>query len=255
MSLIDKQLETIKSASGYQFSATKLDKLGAMQYTLATVVVDVSYSVEGFKDQLEECLKKVFLGMDNCPQSDNLMFRVVSFNNSVKELHGFKLLPDIKEDDYTGVLNCGGTTSLFDAMDDSIQATSTYGQNLISNDYSANGIIVVITDGQNNTGSIRNSDIIKRSLEQARRSECLQSLTVILVGVTNDDDDDGNNLDMYLTDVKDGAGCDQYIGLGKVTPKKIAKLAKFISHSVSSTSSALASGTQSKPLDTSSYNF
>lgn len=250
MSFLSKNLEQLQAASGYNFSATKIEDLGAMEYTLATVVVDVSGSVSGFLTQLNDCLKTVFKAMQKSPRADNLMYRVVSFDDMVEEKHGFKLLNTINEADYDNLLQIGGMTALFEAMDESIQATATYGQQLTKQNYLANGIVVVITDGANNRGTIHDPAVIKKSIENARKSEVLESLLVILVGVTTDDD---NNLDFYLKDVKDNAGVDQYISIGNATPQKLAKLAEFVSKSISSTSSSLGTGKSSSPLTNFSF--
>lgn len=251
MSLLSKNLEQLKAASGYKFSATKIDDLGAAEYTLATLVVDTSGSVSGFLPQLEQMLKTVFKAMQKSPRSDNLMYRVVSFDDTLHEHHGFKLLNNINEKDYDNLLQIGGMTALFESMDEAIQATATYGKQLISQDFIVNGIVVVVTDGQNNRGTIHDAALVKKSLENARKSECLESLLVVLVGVTNDD----TSLDAYLKIVKDDAGCDSYVSIGTATPGKIAKLAQFISQSISSTSSSLGTGNPSQPLNPSQFNF
>lgn len=256
MSLLSKNLEQLKAASGYKFSATKMDDLEAASYTLATLVVDTSGSVQDYLAELEKMVKTVFEAMHESPQVDNLMFRVVHFDDQLYEVHGFKLLKNIQATDYDGVLKIGGMTALLETMDEGVQATATYGKQLVAKDYKANGIVVVVTDGQNNRGTIHDPAVVKKSIENARKSECLESLLVILVGVTTlDDDDDSKNLDYYLKDIKDNAGCDQYVSLGKATPKKIAKLAKFISQSISSTSSSLGTGKPSQPLNPSQFNF
>lgn len=251
MSLLSKNLETLKAASGYNFSATKIDDLGNQAYTLASLVIDVSGSVTGYLPQLEQMLKTVFKAMAKSPQQDALMYRVVSFDDTLDEKHGFKLLGNIQESDYDGILSIGGMTALFEAMDEAIQATATYGKQLTEQDFTVNGIVVVVTDGQNNRGTIHDAAIVKKSLEKARQSECLESILVILVGVTGDD----TQLDFYLKDVKDNAGCDQYVSIGTATPGKIAKLAQFVSQSISSTSSSLGTGAASQPLPTSQFNF
>lgn len=251
MSLLSKNLEQLKAASGYNFSATKIGDLGAAEYTLATLVVDTSGSVSGFLPQLEQMLKTVFNAMKKSPRADNLMFRVVSFDDKLQEHHGFKLLSTSQEKDYDGMLKIGGMTALFESMDEAIQATATYGKQLVGQDFTVNGIVVVVTDGQNNRGTIHDPAVVRKSLEAARKSECLESLLVILVGVTNDD----TNLDFYLNDVKDNAGVDQYVSIGTATPGKIAKLAKFVSQSISSTSSSLGTGKPSQPLNPSQFNF
>jgi hypothetical protein len=243
-SLKNQDLETLQAGSHYSFSATKMEKLLSSKYTLATIIMDASSSVMDFAAQLESALKTVYNACKRSDYKDTLMLRVTQFNDSLQELQGFKLLSDIKEDDFTGMLNIGGSTALYDALDEGVEATAVYGAQLISQDYKANAIIVLVTDGQNNTGRIQDPTQIKKAVLKARKAENLESILIILVGVTNDD----NNLDTYLTTVKDGAGVDQYISIGKATPGKIAKLAEFVSQSITSTSAALGSGGPSQPL-------
>lgn len=251
MSLLDMDLENLVAGSGYQFSATPIDKLGSVEYTLVTIVVDASGSVTPFAKQLEACLKTVYKACDKSPRREFLLLRVVQFSETLREIHGFKLLGSIKEDDYTNALNIGGSTALFDASDEAINATSTYGSMLIKQDFSCNAIVVVITDGENNRGSIMSAAPVKRAISTARRAENLESLTTILVGVTNDD----VNLNSYLTNFRDEGGFDSYVSIGTATPGKIAKLAQFISQSISSTSAALGTGAASTPLNPSSFKF
>lgn len=257
MSLLSKNLENLNAGSGYKFSATKIKDLGAAEYTLATIVIDASSSVEGFAVQLEQMVKTIYKACDKSPRKDNLMLRLTQFANGLTELHGFKLLNTIQEKDYDNVIQLGGCTALFDAMDEALQATGTYGKQLTSQDFLVNAIVAVVTDGENNAGNINtgnliaDANIVKKTLQAVRRSENLESILLILVGVTNDD----VNLNMYLQTVKDDAGCDQYISIGRATPGKIAKLAEFVSQSISSTSSALGSGKASVPLNPSNFKF
>ena len=256
MSLLSKNLQQLNAGSGYKFSATKINDLGAAEYTLVTIVVDTSSSVMGFAAQLEQALKTVAKACDKSPRRDNLLLRVVQFSSTVLELHGFKLFSSIQDKDYDNILQLGGSTALFDACDDAIQATGTYGKQLTSQDFLVNGIVVVITDGENCAGSINSGDIalysavVKKSLLAVRRSENLESLSFILIGVTGD-----VNLNTYLQTVKDEGGFDSYISIGTASPGKIAKLAQFVSQSISSTSSALGSGKASTPLAPSQFKF
>lgn len=249
MSLMKTDLETITAGSNYKFSATKIDKLGAAEYTLATIVEDSSGSVSGFAAALETAIKTVYKAMAKSPRKDNLLLRLTEFSDDLRECHGFKLLNTIKESDYDNVLNIGGNTALFDAVDEAIQATSTYGKQLTSQNFLVNAIIVAITDGQNNAGNIFDAAKIKQSIEEARKSENLESITLILVGVTNDN----NTLDAYLQKFVTDAGITQYVSIGTATPGKIAKLAAFVSQSISSTSAALGSGGASQPIN--SFTF
>lgn len=251
MSLLNKNLDNLNSASGYKFSATKIKDLGASEYTLATIVVDASGSVYAFAQQLEDTIKSIFKACSKSPRKDNLMLRLTQFQSIVTELHGFKLLNTIDENDYKGILNIGGNTALLDATDESINAIGTYGKQLTAQEFLVNGIVFVVTDGENNSGSIMVPDRIKKSRELIKKSESLESLTVVLVGVTNDDD----NLNTYLQTLKDEGGFDQYVSIGKATPGRLAKLAEFVSQSISSTSSSLGTGQPSTPVNPSGFTF
>lgn len=249
MSMLDKDLEQLQAGSNYKFSATKIDKLGASEYTLATIVQDASGSVESWGPQLEQAIKTIVKACEKSPRRDNLMLRLTQFNDRLTELHGFKLFGSIKESDYDGILSLGGSTALFDALDESIQATATYAKQLKLQQFLCNAIVVVVTDGQNNSGNIMDPADIKKSLDAARKNEDMESILLILVGVTGND----TTLDVYLQDVKDKAGVTQYVSIGKATPQKLAKLAEFVSQSISSTSSALGTGAASQPIQ--SFTF
>lgn len=251
MSLLSTNLENLNAGSGYKFSATKIKDLGAAEYTLATIVVDASSSVEPFAAQLEQALKTIFKACEKSPRKDNLMLRLTQFSSRLTELHGFKLLGGVQEKDYDNVLQLGGSTALFDAVDEALQATGTYGKQLTSQDFLVNSIVVVVTDGENNCGSIMDPAQIKKTLLNIRRSENLESVLLILVGVTNDD----VSLNTYLQSVKDDGGFDQYVSIGRATPGRIAKLAEFVSQSISSTSSALGTGAPSTPLNPTGFKF
>lgn len=242
---MDKDLETLKTGSQFVFSATKIDKLGAAEYTLATIVTDVSGSVAGFSAQLENAVKTVVKSCQKSPRSDNLMLRFVTFSHDLNEIHGFKLLNTCQESNYDGTINCGGNTALFGAALESIEATITYGGQLMKQEFLVNGIVVLITDGEENASKGVSTKQIQKAINEVQKAESLESLTVVLVGVTQ-----GNQgLSGYLKDFADQTGITSYIDIGSVSAGKIAKLANFISHSISSTSSALGTGKASQPLD------
>lgn len=257
MGLLNEDLQQLNAGSGYKFSATKVDALGASEYTLASIVMDASTSIMDYAADLEAMLKTILKALDKSPRRDNLMLRLTQFASTVTELHGFKQLGAIKETDYNGILNIGGNTAGFDAMDESIQATATYGKQLMANDFLANGVIFVVFDGQSNVGNINSGDVaadaavIKKVLQTARKAENLESILLILIGITRDN----NGLDFYLQTVKDEGGFDQYVSIGTATPGKLAKLADFVSQSISSTSTALGSGAASTPLPATQFKF
>ena len=68
---------------------------------------------------------------------------------------------------------------------------------------------------------------------------------MILIGVNDSD----QHLKVVLDKFKNDAGFEEYISLGDVSPSKLAKLAKWISQSISSTSQALGTGGPSQNVN------
>ena len=238
--LVDHNLTT----GSYGYSAVHLDELGASEYTLVTIVQDVSGSVGGFKDEMETCLKAIIKSCKYSPRADNLMIRLVGFNTSLNEIHGFKLLDECNEGDYDGILHCSGGTSLFDATENAIAASSSYGQNLTKNGYNVNSIVIILTDGCDNGSSLTEASV-NSALQDAMRAENLESIITILVGVgVGQYPEIGTRLD----DFKTNGGLTAFIDIKNADEKSLAGLADFLSKSISAVSQSLGSGGASTPL-------
>jgi len=242
--LNDDTLEVLKvKGTNFQYSAARLETLGATEYTLVTIITDVSGSVAGFKDDLEKCLKEITMACSKSPRADNLLLRLLTFNSRVDEVHGYKLLMNCNPDDYNGVLRCGGNTALYDASYNGIEAALAYGKTLTDNDFAVNAIIFVMTDGDDNDSTYL-AKHVKESLDKAMKNESLESLVSILIGVNVKDP----HMLQYLEDFKKEAGFTQFVAIDEATKNKLAKLAEFVSKSISSQSQSLGSGGPSKPI-------
>jgi len=247
MPTFDKQGDDLENfgkmpLSHYGFSATKPEFLSASEYTLVTICQDDSSSVYGFRNAMEDTLKAIVEACQKSPRKDNLMIRFCTFNSGFTEVHGFKRLEQIKVDDYDGSLGSGGATALFDAACNSVEASNAYGKALGDNEFDANAIVFFITDGQDNRSKCTPHQV-RDALQTATKQEYLESIVSILIGVNSND-----QLDQYLQVFKDEAGITQYVGIGDASPQKLAKLAEFVSKSVSAQSQALGSGGASKSL-------
>lgn len=242
---MDDTMLMMNTTSNYQFSGVKADELGATEYTLVSIVQDVSGSVEEYKDDMEKCLATVIESCQKSPRVENLMIRLVTFNQDVEEVHGFKLLGTVSSGDYEGILFPDGYTALFDAVHTSVEATGDYGKVLADQDLLVNAIIFIVTDGMNNRGA-RTPASIKKLINKIMRDENLESITVVLIGVGTKQ---YSEVKVYLEEFKNNADINQYVEIDETTPSKLAKLANFISRSVSSTSQALGSGSQSQLLN------
>src|SRR5262249_36365427 len=112
--LNDTQLDQINLPnSHYGYTATRLDELGATEYTIATIVADVSGSTAAFTFDMESAITRIVQACKFSPRADNLLLRLVAFDDSLSELHGFKLLENCHLADYGGSLRSGGRTRPF----------------------------------------------------------------------------------------------------------------------------------------------
>lgn len=239
-------LEQHKTSGHYGFSATKIENLENSEYTLVTVVFDESGSTSTFSKELESCVKEIVKACRQSPRADYLMFRFVTFSTTLAEFHGFKMLEQCNPDDYDGcygVSKTGGSTALYDAAENAIQASQLYAEQLSSNDYNVNSIVFVLTDGDDNESSGTQLSV-KTALENCVTSESMESLISVLVGVNVKT----QHLAKYLDDFYKNAGFTQYIELENANSNTLAKLADFVSRSISSQSQALGSGGPSQSL-------
>lgn len=231
------------ASSHYGYSATRIDDLGATEYTLVSILCDSSGSVAVFQAELEDALAHIVQACRRSPRADNLMLRLVEFSDSMTELHGFKLLQHCHLADYKRVLHLGGCTALYDAAENAVSATVDYGRQLGQNDFSANGIVFVLTDGMDNQSKL-SAKGVKQALAQAVREEALESLVSILIGVNVQDP----QVSQYLQAFQADAGFTQYVEIGQADPQSLAKLAAFVSRSISAQSQSLGTGGPSQTL-------
>jgi uncharacterized protein YegL len=228
----------------YGYSAVRMENLGATEYTLVTIVQDVSGSVSGYKSEMEKCLKEIVRSCVSSPRADNLMIRLVQFHSTMDETHGFKLLTFCNPDDYNGILNIGGNTALYDAVENSIAATASYGKELAENDFLANAIVFIITDGCDNESAMTTDDV-KNVLQDTVMAETLESFITILIGVGTGV---APGVSQMLDDFRKKSGLTQYVELANADAKTLAKLALFVSRSISSQSQSLGTGGKSQQM-------
>ncbi len=242
--LNDASLEQVALPnSHYGYSATRLDELGATEYTVVTVACDVSGSTADFIFDMEAAVTRVVEACKSSPRADNLLLRLVAFDDTLSELHGFKLLENCNLADYGGVLRAGGSTALYDAAENAVSSTTDYGRRLLAGDFSANAILFVITDGMDNASRLP-AGKVKEALARAVRSEALESVVSVLIGVNVRDPQAARFLRQFHQD----AGFTQYVELDKADAQTLARLAEFVSRSISAQSIALGTGGPSQLL-------
>lgn len=240
------QVIKIPGPGTFEFSAVRIDDLGAAEYTLVTIVVDITSSVIAFTDELLMCVKNIVQACQKNPRSENLMLRLLAFNTELYEIHGFKPLTEITPNDYKPFIPAG-MTALYDASYSGVSATLEYADRLIKQDFDVNGCVYIITDGMDNYSTVTPHSIADK-IRGALKQEEIESLVTVLVGLIDPDDPQAKDIRHALTSFQVEAELTQFVDAGDATPQRLAKLAQFVSQSISSQSQVLGTGTPSRQL-------
>lgn len=242
MKLFDDDMQA-GQAGNFGFSGVRPDKLGSSEYTLVTYIGDKTGSLEGFEALLLEAKKSAIAACQRSPRAEFLLVRNIEFNTSVDEVHGFAQLSTIDVNKYP-LPRCYGQTALYDATFNGVAATNEYAKTLSEQEFAVNGIVFVSTDGCESRGaSTHTVKSIRDEIRRGVQNEWLESLMVVLIGV---------NAAQYKAELEafaSDAGLTQYVDAGDATPETLAKVAKFVSASISSQSQALGTGGASQPLN------
>jgi uncharacterized protein YegL len=234
---------TIRGMQAFKFSGTRIDHLGATEYTLVTIAVDVTGSTAGFEKDLRQSLITAVESCKKSPRSNNLLLRVIIFSTSlmggVEEIHGFKPLREIDPASYQD-FQPSGMTPLYDAAYSSVGATNAYSKKLMDQDFLVNGIVFVITDGGDNQSRATTKMILKE-INRGVAEEEIESLIAIAIGINAQTCRD--LLELLETE----AGM-KYMDAGDATKQNLAKLAGFVSQSISSQSQSLGTGGPSQNI-------
>jgi hypothetical protein len=233
------------NAKGIQYSGVRPANLGATDYyTLVTIVRDISGSVSTFQKELEESTKEAVKACGKSPNSGNLVLRMVDFNNNVKEVHGFKELRQINVDKDYLIPSCYGGTALHDGVINGVRGTQGYAKTLFDSDFLINAIIFIETDGDENASRAKNAMLVKEAIDDLMRSEYVESCIIILIGVNTKT----GQCTRYLQDFQKKVGITAYKDIEDFDNVAGAKMAQFISKSVSSQAQMVGTGGPSQIL-------
>ena len=244
----EMQVMQIPGQTAFKFSGQRPEKLGADVYTLTTCVCDISTSVQPFQDDLSKLVSMVVGACKKNDRSENLLFRLLTFNEVVKEIHGFIEVSKVNPDDYLSVLKAGGWTALYDATYDAVGACHEYARTLIKQDFDCNGATYIITDGVNNRG-VATPKMIADDVAKAQGQEEIESHNIVLIGLHDPKLYWSDEVKQSLEKFQEEAKITKFVDAGGATPQKLAKLADWVSESVSSQSQVIGQGQASQLLN------
>ena len=229
--------------TGYGYKAAPIDTLQSFENTIALGLFDESGSTEDFAIQMQNAVKEIVKSLQQSPRADNLIYRQCHFGTNFREFHGFLPLNQLVLSDYDHCYQPGGRTHLYDSLHRVTLELVDYARQQAQQRYMCNAILYAITDGADYGSTLKIKDV-KNGFSQAIACEDLESLVTILIGVNDDP-----GIQQNLQDFAKEAGFTRYVPIGQATEKELAKMANFISQSISSQSQALGTGGPSQQIN------
>lgn len=138
-------------------------ELDTEQVTLVTFVVDASSSMSSHRQTMIDALNAIIKDLQGYKQSDQMLVSSWQFDTTSKLLFAAKKIADVTDDFNSYAPN--GYTALYDSLEDALTAGRTYAQELMDEDYQVRMIVVVLTDGEDNSSRTTASKV--RKLSQA----------------------------------------------------------------------------------------
>lgn len=227
---------------GYGYTGAAVDTLQSFENTIVNALLDESGSTGPFARQIELCCKEIVKSLRRSPRADNLIYRQCHFASHYREHHGFLPLAQINPDSYDGCYQPGGQTTLYDSCDRVLREVQDYGRQQALQKFQCNALIHMLTDGCD-FGSTLGENDVKSTLTKVASDESLESLITILIGVNPD-----KGIQRDLEEFAKRVGFTQYVPLDKADEATLARLANFISKSISAQSQALGTGGPSQSL-------
>lgn len=238
-------METHKATGRYVYTGQPVEKLGGSQYTLVTLALDMSPSIEEYVPDMEAMCQEVIKACQKDPNSEAIMMRFIGFHEDVVELQGFTELRHYDPAQFNNVIKISRATALNQATMNAVISTAEYGKQLVNGDNMCNGVLFIITDGRDNMGGVTPSEISNaiKDIRKDEGAETVESINTILIAASDD-----SYVVSSIKKFHQEAGLSQLVEMGEATANNLAKLGQFVSQSVSSTSQALGSGGPSQPL-------
>lgn len=138
---------------------TPLDQLTSNDVTLAMNILDMSGSMYSYANDLIRAYNQEYLAaMRHSPAADDLLVSTILFNDVVKTLHGYVPLNDAQTLD-AKIYQPDNATALYDAVAAGMTNMVLYAQQLRQSGVSVRGVVMVYTDGEDNSSKQRAQDV------------------------------------------------------------------------------------------------
>jgi uncharacterized protein YegL len=236
------------------FSPAQVDSLTSTTYTLVSILVDMSGSISGSEQQIENAVRMTLEASRSA--RDNVLVQISQFNDNYHNIfNDYTELGVILENmnQLSGIFMPGGGTNMFPSIEkDFVQIERKAGE-MANLDYLVNGLFILITDGEDTSGGSLATcrKIVDRFRDPANEKRSMESVRFILVEVGGS----VQSLDRIVNDLNFQKGIDQRVSLNNADTQTMKALAEFMSKSVKAQSAAIGTGGPSQAVAFGSATF
>jgi len=233
-----------QQVNSFALSPVGVEKLHSSTYTLVTICVDVSGSMQGQERNVEKFLT---LMSETCKSvQDNVLIEVLAFNTATDHVVQWNPLSKILEAPtlFDNTLTANGYTDIYRCLETAFTSIMRKGKELKENEYSVNSLLVLVTDGGQTQGpgfcTHQQAEMLAAEISQVE-SAYGESYRGILIEV-------GSEM-KELDKIANGCRFDQREQLANADVTSMRKLANFVSQSIRAQSAAVGTGGPSQAID------
>ncbi len=147
---VDLLVQNLDGQTGLGCVGAQVDDLNTDDVTLLAVLLDESGSMAGVRDDVIDAFNQMMRALHDSKAKDSILVSVWKFEHTPKLLYGYTPIDAVKDltrNDYAP----NGGTALYDATMDCFTGIVAYGQDLRNNGIRTRCIVVVVSDGADNT--------------------------------------------------------------------------------------------------------
>ncbi|HRE47569.1 MAG TPA: vWA domain-containing protein [Aggregatilineales bacterium] len=147
---VDLLVQNLDGQTGLGCVGAQVDDLNTDDVTLLAVLLDESGSMDSVRNDVIDAFNQMMRALHDSKAKDSILVSAWKFANSPSLLFNYTPIDNVKDltaQDYTP----NGGTALYDATMDSFTGIVGYGQDLRNNGIRTRCIVVVVTDGGDNS--------------------------------------------------------------------------------------------------------
>lgn len=225
---VDLMVQNLDAQTGLGCVGAQVDDLNTDDVTLLVMILDQSSSMASVRQDVIDAFNEMTRALADSKAADSILLSAWTFDTDPKLLFGYTPIDSVKDLD-NKTYRPSGATALYDAVMDGFTGIVAYGQELRNNGIRTRSIIVVITDGGDNSSG-HTASAVKTVADDLLRQEIY---TLAFVGLGNES---------HFSDIAQKMGFPNVLTTAN-TPSEIRRTLNMISGSVIRTSQNQVSAT------------